>query len=136
MSDKINIGKLLVKHGATKQMGGFFIPSANLEAFIDACMAAKVSQVKPVGFIDESDDGIFGDVQSGIAEGLCKCGDELYVVPPNQTIEIENVRNIYNAVIQHALSLGFEADAFLHCWNEGDWEGCAEFGFNCDDNGK
>ena len=34
-----------------------------------------------VGFIDEADGGIFGDVQNGIAEGLCKVGDLLYTSP-------------------------------------------------------
>lgn len=33
------------------------------------------------------------------------------------------------AAINHALSLGMEADAFLLCWNEGDWDGCREFDF-------
>lgn len=43
-------------------------------------------QQEAVGFIDEADDGIFGDVQKGIAEGLCKVGYLLYTSPPKQAI--------------------------------------------------
>lgn len=35
----------------------------------------------------------------------------------------------YNRVIEHAIKLGVEAAPFLHCWNEGNWAGCREFGF-------
>ena len=35
----------------------------------------------------------------------------------------------FNRVIQHAIGLGTEASAFLHCWNEGNWDGCREFDF-------
>lgn len=41
-------------------------------------------QQEAVGYIDEADDGIFGDVQKGIAEGLCKVGDLLYTSPTKQ----------------------------------------------------
>lgn len=45
---------------------------------------SKNERQQVVGFIDEADDGIFGDVQKGIAEGLCKVGDLLYTSPPKQ----------------------------------------------------
>lgn len=32
-------------------------------------------------------------------------------------------------VINHAIEQGIDAEVFLHCWRQGDWEGCAEFGF-------
>lgn len=43
--------------------------------------------------------------------------------------EIAEVQRIYNTVIQHAISLGYDASYFLRCWNEGDWSGCREFDF-------
>lgn len=44
----------------------------------------------------------------------------------------KSVEEIYNRVIGHAINLGLEADQFLRCWNEGDWDGCREFGFEPD----
>ena len=54
--------------------------------------AEKQRQQEPVGFIDEADEGIFGDVQTGIAEGLCKVGDLLFTTPPDQSREIEQLK--------------------------------------------
>lgn len=41
----------------------------------------------------------------------------------------DEVRVIYDRVIQHAIKLGMDAGPFLSCWNEGDWDGCREFDF-------
>lgn len=41
----------------------------------------------------------------------------------------EQVRQDFCAAIDHAISLGLEGADFLRCWNEGDWDGCAEFDF-------
>ena len=49
-----------------------------------AAIAYMQEKSEPVGFIDEADEGIFGDVQNGIAEGLCKVGDLLYTTPQRQ----------------------------------------------------
>lgn len=46
-----------------------------------------------------------------------------------QSTEQESVQNEYNRVINHAIEQGIEASVFLRCWQEGDWSGCAEFGF-------
>jgi hypothetical protein len=43
--------------------------------------------------------------------------------------DAEQMRQDFCAAINHAISIGMEADVFLRCWNEGDWKGCAEFGF-------
>lgn len=44
----------------------------------------------------------------------------------------KTISEIYNRVINHAISLGLDADQFLSCWREGDWAGCREFGFEPD----
>ncbi len=46
-----------------------------------------------------------------------------------QPAEQESVQDEYNRVINHAIEQGIEASVFLRCWQEGDWSGCAEFGF-------
>lgn len=53
---------------------------------LETCKSAlsELEKCEPVGFIDEADEGIFGDVQNGIAEGLCKVGDLLYTTPQIQ----------------------------------------------------
>lgn len=51
-------------------------------------------------------------------------------------MRLEQVRSTFCAVINHAISLGLGADGFLRCWNEGDWAGCAEFGFHVDAEGN
>jgi hypothetical protein len=38
--------------------------------------------------------------------------------------------NEFNQVINHAIKLGIDADVFLSCWREGDWDGCKEFAFD------
>lgn len=37
--------------------------------------------------------------------------------------------NEFNRTINFAIDIGMEADQFLRCWREGDWEGCKEFGY-------
>lgn len=65
-------------------------------------------------------------------EGQCLEGcDQIYPLmrmlePP---AEQESVQDEYNRVINHAIEQGIEASVFLRCWQEGDWSGCAEFGF-------
>ena len=65
-------------------------------------------------------------------EGQCLEGcDQIYPLmrmlePPT---EQESVQDEYNRVINHAIEQGIEASVFLRCWQEGDWSGCAEFGF-------
>lgn len=49
--------------------------------------------------------------------------------------QIEDVRKIMSEAIAHAISLGTEAEGFLICWNEGNWDGCREYGFDCDEQG-
>lgn len=49
--------------------------------------------------------------------------------------QVEDVRKIMGKAIEHAISLGTEASEFLTCWNEGNWDGCREYGFDCDDQG-
>ncbi len=44
----------------------------------------------------------------------------------------KTISQIYNRVINHAISLGIDADQFLSCWRVGDWAGCREFGFEPD----
>ena len=44
----------------------------------------------------------------------------------------KTIKQIYNRVINHAITLGLDADQFLSCWREGDWAGCREFGFEPD----
>lgn len=51
-------------------------------------------------------------------------GDRLY-----SEAQVEAMRRDFCAAIEHALGEGLEAATFLKCWNEGDWEGCREFGF-------
>ena len=46
-----------------------------------------------------------------------------------QPAEQEPVQDECNRVINHAIEQGIEASVFLRCWREGDWSGCAEFGF-------
>jgi len=46
-----------------------------------------------------------------------------------QPAEQESVQDECNRVINHAIEQGIEASVFLRCWQEGDWSGCAEFGF-------
>lgn len=43
--------------------------------------------------------------------------------------DAEQMRSDFCAAINHAIRLGIEGDIFLLCWNEGDWESCAEYGF-------
>lgn len=47
----------------------------------------------------------------------------------------KTISEIYNRVINHAITLGIDADQFLTCWREGDWAGCREFGFEPDIDG-
>lgn len=42
---------------------------------------------------------------------------------------VEDVRDTFNRVINHAIALGLDADQFLRCWREGDRAGCREFDF-------
>ena len=51
---------------------------------------------------------------------------------PYATDVVEDVRDTFNRVIDHAVDLSLEADQFLRCWREGDWAGCREFGFEAD----
>ena len=46
-----------------------------------------------------------------------------------QPAEQESAQDEYNRVVNHAIEQGIEASVFLRCWREGDWSGCAEFGF-------
>lgn len=41
----------------------------------------------------------------------------------------EQMRSDFCAAINHAIGLGIDAAIFLQCWNEGDWDGCRDFGF-------
>lgn len=45
---------------------------------------------------------------------------------------VEAERQVFNRVIDHAISLLNEADPFLRCWREGNWDGCREFDFEPD----
>lgn len=71
-------------------------------------------------------------MQLAADEGVAQAGSRTHV----PVDEVEKVRSTFCAVINHAIGLRLEADAFLRCWNEGDWAGCAEFGFVVDTTGK
>jgi hypothetical protein len=53
-------------------------------------------EAEPVGFIDQADDGIFGDVNTGICEGRCKVGDFLYThtQPEKQPLSENEIKKI------------------------------------------
>lgn len=76
------IEQLAKEHLKSTKSNGLAITYSldELEDFAKAYQAQNEQQ-EVVGFIDEADDGIFGDVQKGIAEGLCKVGDLLYTSP-------------------------------------------------------
>lgn len=58
-------------------------------------------------------------------KAIVMLGDALAEQPSEQ----EPVQDECNRVINHAIEQGIEASVFLSCWQEGDWSGCAEFGF-------
>lgn len=67
---------------------------------IQTCKKALEQQAEPVGFVDEADEGIFGDVQNGIAEGRCNVGDYLYTAPHDQTAEIERLKERQDRILE------------------------------------
>ena len=46
----------------------------------------------------------------------------------SQAREVQQSADFCDA-IKHAISLGLDAHIFLEYWNEGDWGGCKEYGF-------
>lgn len=57
-------------------------------------------------------------------DGLVNFANELWAMKDAQTQQDLAPKKIDHAVaaIQFALTQGLDADAFLRCWNEGDWE--------------
>jgi hypothetical protein len=47
----------------------------------------------------------------------------------NEINELRKSNEEFNRAVQFALTLGSDAHPFLATWNEGDWKGCAEWGF-------
>lgn len=62
---------------------------------------------------------------------LQKAADELDELHHSTSKQASNQSAVdeFNRVIQHAITLRYEAFQFLQCWNEGNWEGCREFEF-------
>lgn len=56
---------------------------------------------------------------------LTQCGEQLAA---SQAQKAQQSADFCDA-IGHAISLGLDAHIFLKCWNEGDWDGCKEYGF-------